>query len=128
MLIFIPWLSFAKFNQFFYNTMKITVLSDIHGKIENIEKISGELTESDLVLICGDITHFGKGKEAQQVITKIVKFQPNILAVTGNCDYPEVEHFLLKEGISLTKQSTIFEGVGFVVLGGSLPCPGQTPN
>ncbi len=128
MLIFITLLTFVKFYQFLNNAMIITVLSDIHGNIEKIEKISDELTKSDIVLVCGDITHFGREKEVRQIISKIVDFQPNILAVTGNCDYPEVEYFLLKEGISINKRSAIFEGFGFVGLGGSLPCPGQTPN
>ncbi|HEY4784627.1 MAG TPA: metallophosphoesterase [Bacteroidales bacterium] len=108
--------------------MIITVLSDIHGNLEKLEKISDVLSQSDLVLMCGDITHFGREKEVQSIIRTILQFQSNILAVTGNCDYPEVEHFLAKEGISIHKRSAIFEGIGFVGFGGSLPCPGKTPN
>ena len=108
--------------------MKITVLSDIHGRIEKIERISDQLTNSDLALIAGDITHFGREPEVKEVISKIVRYQSNILAVTGNCDFPEVEHFLSREGISLHQKSAIFDGIGFIGTGGSLACPGQTPN
>jgi Icc-related predicted phosphoesterase len=108
--------------------MTITVLSDIHGRIEKIERLSDHLTGSDLVLLTGDITHFGREPEAKEIITKIAALQSNILAITGNCDYPEVEYFLSREGISLHQKSAIFGGIGFVGTGGSLPCPGKTPN
>lgn len=108
--------------------MVITVLSDIHGRSEKIEKLSDHLANSDLVLLTGDITHFGREAEVKAIIAKITRYQPNILAVTGNCDYPEVEQFLSREGINLHQRSAIFEGIGFVGAGGSLPCPGKTPN
>jgi len=108
--------------------MIITVLSDIHGKIEKVEKIAGQLKDADLVLLTGDITHFGREPEAKEIITRIAVYQSNILAVAGNCDYPEVEFFLSKEGISLHQKSAIFGGIGFIGVGGSLPCPGKTPN
>jgi len=108
--------------------MIITLLSDIHGRIEKIERISNQLRNSDIVVLAGDITHFGREPEVREIISKIAVFQSNILAVTGNCDYPEVEHFLRKEGISLHQKSAIFGGIGFVGVGGSLPCPGKTPN
>ena len=108
--------------------MVITVLSDIHGKLDKIELLSNRLINSQLVVLTGDITHFGKEAEAKEIIRRIAIYQSNILAVSGNCDYPEVEHFLSKEGISLQQRSAIFDGIGFVGTGGSLPCPGKTPN
>jgi uncharacterized protein len=108
--------------------MVITVLSDIHGQIEKIDKIADQLKSSQLTLLTGDITHFGHEPEAKEIIQKISTYQSNILAVTGNCDYPEVEHFLMKESISLHQRSIIYDGIGFVGTSGSLPCPGKTPN
>lgn len=108
--------------------MLITLLSDIHGHIDSVEQISDELKLSDLVILSGDITHFGRENEAKQVIVKIAKYQSNIIAITGNCDYPEVEYYLSKEGISIHLKSAIYGGIGFVGVGGSLPCPGRTPN
>jgi Icc-related predicted phosphoesterase len=108
--------------------MVIILLSDLHGNIEKIEKISGVLKTADLVLLSGDITHFGGETEAKQIIAGIAQYQTNILAVTGNCDYPEVEHYLSKEGISIHLKSAIYNGIGFIGAGGSLPCPGRTPN
>jgi len=109
-------------------TMIITLLSDIHGNIDQIEKIAETLRTSDLLLLSGDITHFGKENEAKQIIRRISEYQSNILAVSGNCDYPEVEYYLSKEGISVHSKSAIFGGIGFLGVGGSLPCPGSTPN
>jgi uncharacterized protein len=111
-----------------YRFMTIIILSDIHGKNEEIEKIADDLKKSDLVLLCGDITHFGKEQEIKQIISQISTYQTNILSITGNYDFPEVEFFLSKEGISIDKKCAIYNGIGFIGAGGSLPCPGETPN
>ena len=51
-----------------------------------------------------------------------------IYAVTGNCDYPEAEKYLTREGISLNASLIRHAGYTLVGLSGSLPCPGKTPN
>jgi Icc-related predicted phosphoesterase len=108
--------------------MKILAITDIHGHLETIDQLGSILSAPDLILLCGDLTHFGKTKEARQVIEKIMKFNQHVLAVPGNCDHPEVNSLLQDYQINLHGTGKILDGLGFIGLGGSLPCPGHTPN
>jgi Icc-related predicted phosphoesterase len=108
--------------------MTIIAISDIHGNIENIDKLSSELEDTDLLLLVGDITHFGTEKDVHNIIHKIKGHTKDILAVPGNCDYPQVNEYLMKAGIGLHAQNIIKNGIAFIGIGGSLPCPCKTPN
>lgn len=107
--------------------MRLIIFSDLHGKTEMIHKLSEEIYTSDLVLICGDITHFGREKETKKIIDIVSEYNRNILAVPGNCDYREVNQYLVKNNMSLDCRNRIIEDVFFTGVGGSLPCPGSTP-
>jgi uncharacterized protein len=102
-------------------------LTDIHGTYHLINEIRKIISEADLVVISGDITHFGGEKQARKIIDKIRHINQNIFAVSGNCDYPEVEEFLQAEGISLHRKFVKYSGFIMTGLSGSLPCPGSTP-
>lgn len=106
----------------------IVGLADIHGDLETIEKVGPDIRQAHAVLLVGDITDFGGKKEAAAVVEALAKFNPRILAVPGNCDRPEVGKYLVKRGVSLEGRRMIIDGVGFIGVGGSLPCPGKTPN
>jgi len=108
--------------------MIVIALPDIHGEVSRVREISSELAEADVVLLVGDITHFGREREAQQVVDLIRSGNPRVLAVPGNCDYPDVEDYLIREGLSIHRRNAVLDGVGFVGVGGSLICPGRTPN
>jgi Icc-related predicted phosphoesterase len=107
--------------------LHILHLTDIHGAHFLIEEIGHEIRDADLVILSGDITHFGRRKEASIIIEKIRRYNRNILAVSGNCDYPVVEEYLGKEKISLHRKIVKYAGYTVMGLGGSLPCPGTTP-
>ena len=104
--------------------MEILVISDIHNRLGNISAISEDLAKSDVVLIAGDITNFGSAKQAKKTITKISKYNSNILAVGGNCDPPSVEAYLSDQGMSLHCNCVEVEGIKFVGLGGAIAGPG----
>ena len=108
--------------------MTIMGLTDIHGRFESISSFAGQLTKADLVVVAGDITHFGDRDEARKVIDEIRRHNRSVLAVSGNCDKPGVEAFLIEEGIGIGGAGQVINGVHFVGLSGSLPCPGHTPN
>ena len=57
--------------------MKIIAIVDIHGNNHPIEKIRGELEAADLVVIGGDLTHFGGGEQAGELIESIRISNPN---------------------------------------------------
>lgn len=108
--------------------MVIIALADIHADLTHLAQIADQLTAADLVLIAGDITQFGAWAEADGIITEIRQYNPNVLAVPGNCDRPGVNDYLTDQGISLDCNCITAAGIPFVGLGGSLPCHGSTPN
>ncbi len=109
-------------------SMRLLVFSDIHGRTDAFGLIKDEFDEADLVVLTGDITHFGRTEQAQAILGRLRKFHQTILAVTGNCDYPEVETHFIQEGISLHLRHTLAGGYDFTGISGSLPCPGATPQ
>lgn len=108
--------------------MDIVAITDLHGHREAVERASGLFEAADLVVITGDITHFGREREAKEVIDAITACCTRLLAVPGNCDYPEVGSFLAKAGCSIDLRCIGIEGFTVAGIGGSLPCPGMTPN
>jgi uncharacterized protein len=108
--------------------MIIVAFADIHGDTAALETIFRQAGAVDLVLLLGDITQFG-GKEAvRKVVEAVQPHCPRLLAVPGNCDYPEVEEWLSEKGLSLHRRHVILDGIGFAGAGLSLPCPGTTPG
>ncbi len=108
--------------------MKIIALADIHGCLDYLDGIAADLAAADIVLLAGDITNFGAQSQANRVISALEAHNPNILAVHGNCDLPAVEEYLDACQISLDHCCKTVRGLAFAGLGGSLPCPGATPN
>jgi uncharacterized protein len=108
--------------------MKIIALTDIHGHLEAIDRIGPVLKSADWILLCGDLTHFGRDAEVRRVIGQVRMYNQNLLAVSGNCDHPQVETYLKAQQMNLHGHGRIINGMGILGLGGSLPCPGHTPN
>lgn len=108
--------------------MKIIALTDIHGRVQAADLIADDLKSADLVILPGDLTTFGKREEAAQIVDTVRKYNPNVLAVMGNCDYPEVEQYLNDEGLCIHRGHRRVNGVVFAGLGGSLKCPIPTLN
>jgi len=108
--------------------MKLLVLADIHGDIENIEYIDSDIRRCEGIVIAGDITDFGGRDQAVGVLSGFQKYQKPIFAVPGNCDLPGVDEVLRRNRCNLHGSCIEHEGLKFVGIGGSLPCPGRTPN
>jgi hypothetical protein len=109
--------------------MTIIGLSDFHGDLSALPRLADELQAADLVLLLGDLTNFGRGPEAAQVLDAVSSYNRNILAVPGNCDRRGVGQTLLARGISLDTRGVVRNGLAFVGVGSSLPTPGRnTPS
>ncbi|MBN2273723.1 MAG: metallophosphoesterase [Bacteroidales bacterium] len=108
--------------------MIIVALTDLHGRINIISRFEPVLSRADLVLLIGDNTHFGHYAEMEAVIQTIRSFNKNLFAVSGNCDYPDAEQYLIERGFNINRCLKEFQGLYIAGLSGSLPCPGKTPN
>ena len=108
--------------------MIVINIADIHGNAKLIPEIGEILSSADLILLSGDITHFGGEKEASQIIDLIRTYNSNILGVTGNCDTKEVDSYLESENIQIHGRHFEIDGISVFGAGGSLPCPSPTPN
>lgn len=108
--------------------MVIIALADIHGHVGYLPTISKELGPANLVIVAGDLTHFGGRDEAKRILSALRESNPHILAVPGNCDRQGVDDYLTTENVNLSCNCITIDGIDFVGMGGSLPCPGKTPN
>jgi Icc-related predicted phosphoesterase len=108
--------------------MIIIGLADVHGDTSSMARILRVIEQMDLVVLSGDLTHFGKQAQAIRAVETARKECDSILGVSGNCDYPDVEDYLIRSGISLNRRCVLKDGYAFVGISGSLPCPGGTPN
>jgi Icc-related predicted phosphoesterase len=112
-----------------FDLMKIVDITDIHGKTARIEVISGVLRDADLVILSGDITHFGGEEDVARVVENFRRYNSRIFAVAGNCDSQGVEAWLSRQELNLHARCVSIGQLTLVGLGGSLPTPaGSTPN
>ena len=104
-------------------TITVAAIGDLHV-VETDEhryrELFAEMSEvADVVALCGDLTNFGKTKEAEILAADMQACTIPIVAVLGNHDYEcgqpeEVARILADAGATvLDEQATIVNGVGF---------------
>jgi hypothetical protein len=107
--------------------MKILAVSDLHG---NIKPIITYLKDNkvDLIIIAGDITHFGPAELGEDILNEISSFQVPVLAIPGNCD-PGSIHINIdnSQAINIHARNMIIKDIGICGFGGSNPTPFDTP-
>lgn len=110
--------------------MKLLVASDLHGSEHAATQIRlwSLNCEVELIVICGDITHFGDLDKARRLLEKIRPPHVPVLFVPGNCDPPVLGELEDLEGISSLHGRTLkIGGICFGGVGGSPPSPFDTP-
>jgi Icc-related predicted phosphoesterase len=99
--------------------MKILAFSDMHNSESGAKFILETINDHnpDLVLYCGDLTHFGQKEHAQKVADSI---PVKTLSVPGNCDPPGL-HDIYNRGNSknIHGQAAEIEGFNIIGWGGS---------
>ena len=104
-------------------TITVAAIGDLHV-VETDEhryrELFAEMSEvADVVALCGDLTNFGKTREAEILAADMQACTIPIVAVLGNHDYEcgqpeEVARILADAGATvLDEQATIVNGVGF---------------
>ncbi len=112
--------------------MKILVLSDIHGNISMVEKIVETVNQIvdkvDLIIISGDITHFGGLDETLNILKVLNGLESErIFFIPGNCDSPALDKFK-NDTQTFNIHMKVLEYLGYVFLGlgGSSKTPFNT--
>lgn len=110
--------------------MKIAAIGDLHVTEDSTapyRRMFSEMSDSaDVILLCGDLTNFGKTKEAEILAEDIRLCTVPVLGVLGNHDYecgqPEEVCRILRDGgmIVLDEQAHEIDGVGFAGVKGFL--------
>ena len=103
--------------------MKVAAIGDLHVTEDSaapyralFEEISGE---ADALVLCGDLTNFGKTSEAEILAEDIAQCTIPVLGVLGNHDYEcgqpeEVARTLHEAGMTLLDEQAVeIDGVGF---------------
>lgn len=99
--------------------MRLIAIADIHGRQYVMNELLQRVEEfsPDVVVVCGDITHFGPGELAKVLLDQI---PVKTLAIHGNVDSEDVPEFIDRskaENIHLKK--CVYKDVEFVGLGGN---------
>ncbi len=81
----------------------------------------------DIVVVCGDITHFGSVQEAKALLKPLVKLRLPVLFVPGNCDPPSLTGVDIEGAHCIHGSSEAYENATFVGVGGGLVSPFYTP-
>ncbi len=108
--------------------MKILAISDLHGKVHKALDSFLKNNKIDLIIIAGDITHFGPAELAEDILNDISSHNIPVVAVPGNCD-PQGIHSQLdnSRAINVHGKSTTIQNVGICGFGGSNLTPFDTP-
>lgn len=110
--------------------LKVAAIGDLHvieDSVAPYREVFGEIAnEADVLLLCGDLTNFGKTTEAEILAEDIRACSIPVLGVLGNHDYEcgqpeEVARILHEAGMTvLDEQAVEIEGVGFAGVKGFL--------
>ena len=107
--------------------MKIISFGDVHMATRNLDRMGEIMRDCDLVIVSGDLTNFGGADDARKVIADVRRACPDVLALPGNLDQPEVIATLERDGIALHGKGMVKDGVGIFGCGGSNISPFNTP-
>lgn len=78
-----------------------------------------------MVIVCGDITHFGSLQQAEELLS-ILSSCP-VLFVPGNCDPPDLVKSKMEYAGSIHGKCENIDNLTIMGLGGSPPSPFDTP-
>ena len=106
----------------------LVALADVHGVLTHLPALEGPLRKADAVVLAGDITNFGGAEAADSAVGAVEAVNPNIAAVHGNCDRPEVALYLADRGMGVHGQVRRIGGLVCAGVGGALVCSGRTPS
>jgi Icc-related predicted phosphoesterase len=105
--------------------MKLLAITDLHGDAAMLSRILEDAGSVDVVLLGGDITHFGTPNAAEALVRRVRAACPCVLAVAGNCDSATIDRRLEELGVSLFRRGVRCGGVGFYGVSAMPPWTGS---
>ena len=82
---------------------------------------------ADVIVVSGDITHFGSVQNAKELLLPLVKLQLPIFFVPGNCDPPSLAEINLKNARCIHGSCETYNNLMFAGVGGGPISPFGTP-
>jgi Icc-related predicted phosphoesterase len=108
--------------------LRILATTDFHGDKEAFRKVALKGRGiADVVVICGDITHFGVLGQARELLSPLLDLAAPVLLVPGNCDVPSLADEKMGNVESIHGKCRPIGGYSFVGVGGGSPSPFNTP-
>jgi hypothetical protein len=109
--------------------MKVQVGTDFHGQESVFEAFAEKAEENsvDIMVICGDITHFGSLQEAQHLLSLLTDIRAPVLFVPGNCDPPSLVGVDTEGAACIHGRNISYGDLVFLGVGASPPTPFNTP-
>ncbi|MGQ9479530.1 MAG: metallophosphoesterase family protein [Thermoproteota archaeon] len=107
--------------------MRIFACSDIHLRIDRVEKSLEASRGADVAVCLGDITVYSRGLE--NMLSFLRRINDNVLIIPGNNESPSIlEEKAAEMGLTFLHGRIIeFKGFTFAGIGGSLRTPFNTP-
>ena len=107
----------------------ILATTDFHGDIMALRRTALKASQNDVsvVIVCGDITHFGSLQRARELLSILNSAPCPVLFVPGNCDPPELAEENIEAIECLHGKCRQIDNINFFGAGGSSPTPLDTP-
>jgi Icc-related predicted phosphoesterase len=101
--------------------LKVFVTSDFHGSLDASKATvtKAKKIQPDVIVILGDITHFGSIKDAQKMMTPLIDLGLPLLYVPGNCDPIELTKAEINGAICLHGKCHSEGDASFLGIGGA---------
>lgn len=109
--------------------MKLIVTADMHANRQAYEKTfqKAKETQADVIIVCGDLTHFGSVQQATELLSILTKLQVPVLYVPGNLDPRELANSKIEGTTCIHASCENIWGYSFVGVG-ALHLAFQTPE
>lgn len=112
-----------------WNPLIALIGADFHGHEEALRnfRLKAEEAKADILVICGDITHFGSIRQAKALLSLLVSVRLPILFVPGNCDPPSLGEVEVEGARCIHGRYESHGDITFFGIGGGPVSPFNTP-
>lgn len=107
--------------------VRLLLVSDAHGSVENVRRLADEARAADAVLFGGDFARFGAPETGRPVLDEISRLHGTVFAVRGNCDEPGFLGEMDAAGVSVEGALAFVGGLAVAGSGGGTKFSGDTP-